>query len=1331
MRKDTRFKLTLGLFTLALATLLAAQPPVWWTSSTNPVLDPSATTTGVEQNYAPANLGQLKYIAKQAKLHLDANLPGGSGSAITSLVNGFTPQSGVSYTPAELAAFREANYAPINLGQLKAVAKPFYVRLKTAGYDTKANLIARGFPATWAYDYPWNPSTPVADNYAPANIGQLKAVFSFDLTALDSDGDGIPNGWELAQGFNPENPSDGGTTADADGDGLTNLQEFQQGSDPNNYYSQGTATITPFVSIQSGDGQGGLPGEFLYDALVVTVQNGENGPVLPNAPVQFSIESGGGELFPNKESAAPTSTVTVRTNEMGVARAYYKQGATSHISSAILAVAGSGIGVTFTCATTTGEVAISPGHHGWNLPKVVSLSTDVPDGVIHYTTNGSSPTTSDPTITSGSLLRVRHGTILKAAIWVAGVQVSGIRTAIFSGYGQAVTGRIHSVAVDDVGKVWGWGENVAGQLGVGRSGPIWTPIQIEGPERIVDIAVSSNSTLAVDDDGDVWAWGENSYGKLGDGSSTLRTRPVKLTTISGGVAVAAGDAHSVVLKSDGTVWTVGANGSGQRGNGGSSSPYSFVQVITSSGPLADVVAIAANGDASMALKADGSVWVWGGYSISFGTGWLGWYNIATQVPSMSGVIDISLGFDHSLLLKSDGTVWATGGDSYGQLGNGAGGSSTTFGQVPGLSGAVKVSAGMFTSNAVTANGDLYAWGENSGGQLGDGTYINRQSPIQAAVPGGEVVASSIGRQIVAVNESGNLLSSGYNDYGQLGAGSNVNRNTFGDVLDLILSPRVKPPRFNPGGGNYLASQNVTISCPTLGAVIRYTTDGSEPTESSSIASPGTAIGVNQNGILRAKAFHSDLAPSVKRAASYRIGPKVSTGATHSLALDRSGLVWSWGGGLYGQLGTGYTFDSPAARRTDLNGFIDVSAGDEFSLALDSTGAVWSFGRNTFGRLGDGTLTDKAIPQSLPGGPYIAVSAGTYHSLALKSDGTVWGFGRGTEGQLGNDSTVGSNTPVHIDRLDDVVCVVAGENCSFALKRDGTLWTWGFNSLFNNGIYSYGEIVPMGTISDVVDFDVGLSSIIAVRSDGTAWVCGGNSYGQLGDGGSATSFVFKRVSGLTSVTTVASGKEHNIAIRDNGDYYTWGRNNLGQLGDGTNVDKRTPVLISGFQGAIGASALDHSIVARNNGADSFWATGYNQFGQLGNAVNSDSNVPVLVHFLLLNGDADGDGIPDWAEIDDGTSPTNSDSNGDGISDGTAKQIGVSGSSLDTDGDGVPNAVELAQGTDPLAVDTDGDGYNDLVDDYPLDPARHVYPVGSASDTTAPQINLTQPVGATTL
>ena len=49
---------------------------------------------------------------------------------------------------------------------------------------------------------------------------------------LDADGDGMPNSFEQANGFDPLNPADANT--DADGDGLSNLQEFLAGTSPTN-----------------------------------------------------------------------------------------------------------------------------------------------------------------------------------------------------------------------------------------------------------------------------------------------------------------------------------------------------------------------------------------------------------------------------------------------------------------------------------------------------------------------------------------------------------------------------------------------------------------------------------------------------------------------------------------------------------------------------------------------------------------------------------------------------------------------------------------------------------------------------------------------------------------------------------------------------------------------------------------------------------------------------------------------------------------------------------------------------------------------------------------
>ena len=146
-----------------------AAPPAWWGS--RGVTDSSKSA----DDYAAINQGQLKHLVKGAVQELDAGLPGGAGEALHGLVEGWTDTPGTD------------DYAAVNLGQLKAVAKPVYDRLIAAGYTD---------------GYPWPASPPHPDNYAVANIGQAKNLFSFDVTR-DTSGAGVPDWWLLKNGIDP------------------------------------------------------------------------------------------------------------------------------------------------------------------------------------------------------------------------------------------------------------------------------------------------------------------------------------------------------------------------------------------------------------------------------------------------------------------------------------------------------------------------------------------------------------------------------------------------------------------------------------------------------------------------------------------------------------------------------------------------------------------------------------------------------------------------------------------------------------------------------------------------------------------------------------------------------------------------------------------------------------------------------------------------------------------------------------------------------------------------------------------------------------------------
>lgn len=70
---------------------------------------------------------------------------------------------------------------------------------------------------------------------------------------------------------------------------------------------------------------------------------------------------------------------------------------------------------------------------------------------------------------------------------------------------------------------------------------------------------------------------------------------------------------------------------------------------------------------------------------------------------------------------------------------------------------------------------------------------------------------------------------------------------------------VSTPVIYPSGGTYNTAQDITIECSTNGATIRYTLDGTTPTQDSEVYS--SSIYITQSTTVKAKAFRSDMEPS--------------------------------------------------------------------------------------------------------------------------------------------------------------------------------------------------------------------------------------------------------------------------------------------------------------------------------------------------------------------------------------------------------------------------------------------------------------------------------------
>ncbi len=204
-----------------------------------------------------------------------------------------------------------------------------------------------------------------------------------------------------------------------------------------------------------------------------------------------------------------------------------------------------------------------------------------------------------------------------------------------------------NLALKKDGTVAAWGGDTYG--------PVDPPV---GLTNVIAVADSMTESLALLSDGTVVGWGRNS------------TPPDDLTNV---VAIAAGIDFSMALKADGTVaaWGMDTEGS--------------TEVPPN---LSNVVSIAACSYAALALKQDGHVVAWG------------WgYHGQTNVPPYSDIVAIGSGYDYCAALRANGSIVVWGDNQIVGATN--------------LAGVVSISCGENFMSALKSDGTVIQWGNQT------------------------------------------------------------------------------------------------------------------------------------------------------------------------------------------------------------------------------------------------------------------------------------------------------------------------------------------------------------------------------------------------------------------------------------------------------------------------------------------------------------------------------------------------------------------------------------------------------------------------------------------
>lgn len=412
-----------------------------------------------------------------------------------------------------------------------------------------------------------------------------------------------------------------------------------------------------------------------------------------------------------------------------------------------------------------------------------------------------------------------------------------------------------SVALDDTGQAYAWGQNSHGQLGDGTLTDSALPVQVEAPSSVSFTQISSGNdhTVALDASGQAYAWGFNLNGELGNGTKTSANTPVKVTMPTGVIFtnVSGGMGYSVALDSSGQAYAWGTNSSGELGTGDNDASLIPVQVEMPSGVT--FTQISTRGQHALALDTNGQAYAWGLNSDGqLGTGNTADSNkpVAVQMPPSVTFTRVAAGNTHSLALDTNGLAYAWGSNGQGQLGNGNNSSSSTPVQVTMPTGAsfTQLSAGSEDSFALTDANQAYGWGFNVSGQLGSGTTTASDTPVAVSMPSGASFAqiSAGPGHTLAVTTDGSVYAWGSNDWGELGSGS-TGSGTSSSTPAPIVQSNVEVVSVLFGG---VAGKNITDNGD---GTVRATTPAHNP-GTVDVTVEWTADGTAQSPVVYADGF---------------------------------------------------------------------------------------------------------------------------------------------------------------------------------------------------------------------------------------------------------------------------------------------------------------------------------------------------------------------------------------------------------------------------------------------------------------------------------------------
>jgi alpha-tubulin suppressor-like RCC1 family protein len=343
---------------------------------------------------------------------------------------------------------------------------------------------------------------------------------------------------------------------------------------------------------------------------------------------------------------------------------------------------------------------------------------------------------------------------------------------------------------------------------------------------------------------------------------------------------------------------------------------------------------------------------------------------------------LGMGYQHGAAVKADRTVWAWGrGSGLPLVGDGGGVNRLSPVAIPAAGPALTVAVAFQHTLVLKDNGTVVGWGTNSDGQLGDNSSVTRSTPVVASGLSNVVGIAAGDAHSLAVTASGQVFAWGANARGQLGNANSV---------DHLV--------------------------PTLVAGI-----------SGAVA---VAAGEDYSLVI------------------------TSDGAT-------GGVLWAFGANDVGQLADGTTVDRVTPVRVlGVEDVIAIDAARDWAVIKTADGRAWTIGTNADGQRGIGstaTAARVATPLLAIAGADL-VSAGDSAGLATDRTPRLWYWG-GSPEDLGGDGPASTPhyAPYSASSITSALALAVGSNATLAARVDGSVWSTGSNLNGSLGIGVSGSV----------------------------------------------------------------------------------------------------------------------------------------------------------------------------------------------------------------------------------------------------------------------------------